>query len=162
MAQRTLKVGLSSSLADMPVNATFWFNDQIIQDNITVSAVATNPLLLEHTFDDTISNLYVVKFKMNNDYYNDKSLDPYVDVTEDLNLLVNYIALSNADNTFDPYVYLTSTVDSNLRTSDNSYLLTGTVWTDNDPYEMPFDLTNLLTWYDHYQQELDNPPPPIV
>jgi hypothetical protein len=149
MTQRTLKIGLSSSLADMPVNATIWLNDQIIQDNITVSAVAMNPLLLEHAFDDTISNLYVVKFELNNDYY---------DVTEDLNLIVNYIALSNADNTFDPYVYLTSTVDSNLRTSDNSYLLTGTVWSNNAPYEMPFDLTNLLTWYDHYQQELDNPP----
>ena len=153
MAQRTLKVGLSSSLADMPVNATVWFNDQIIQDNITVSAVATNPLLLEHAFDDSTNNLYMVKFELNNDYY---------DVTEDLNLIVNYIALSNADNTFDPYVYLTSTVDSNLRTSDNSYLLTGTVWSNAEPYELPFDLTNLLTWYDHYQQELDNPPPPIV
>ena len=151
MAQRTLKIGLSSSLGNTPVNTTIYLNDQIIQDNILVSNTKLSPLVIEHTFDDVIENLYVLKFQLNNDVFN---------ANEDLNLLINYLALSDENNSFIPYTYLTNNPARSLRSDDNTYILTGTVWSNFEPFEISFNLNNLLIWFDPYQYEIDNPPQP--
>ena len=149
MAQRTLKIGLSSSLVNTPADVTIWVNDQIIQNNISVSNAPSNPLVIEHTIDDVNETLYVLKFQLNNDSFSENM---------DLNLIINYLTLSDENNLFTPYTYLTNNTIRNLRSSDGSYLLLGTVWSNFVPYEISFNLNNLLTWFDAYQYNIDNPP----
>ena len=150
MAQRTLKIALSSSVADPAAIATIWVDNQAIQSNLSITNSIDSPYDLEHTFEAT--GVHTLKISMITDFFSQ---------TKDLNLNINYIALSNEDGTYPAYTYLANGVDVNYRIEDNTKLLTDTIWEAGKSFELSFDINNLLTWYDMYQYNIDNPHPNV-
>jgi hypothetical protein len=149
MAQRKLKIALSSSLADPAAIASIWLDNRIVQANLAVTNNINSPYILEHTFEAT--GIHTLKIAMTNDFY---------DGVKDLNLIVNYVALSLEDGSYAPYTYLVKSLLSNNRTSDNAHLMLETIWNSRESLELTIDTTNPVTWFDSYQHTVDNPPPP--
>jgi uncharacterized protein Usg len=150
MAQRTLKIALSSSVADPAAVATIWLDNQVIQSNLSITNNINSPYVVEHTFEAT--GLHQLKISMVNDF---------LDQTKDLNLNVNYVALSNEDGTYPAYTYLATSTDVNYRTTDYSSILTDTIWEAGKSFDLSFDTNALVTWYDMYQYDIDNLPPNV-
>ena len=146
MAQRKLKIGLSSSLVDQSPNVSIWFDNQLIQDNISIPNTINNPYVIEHTFE--ASGIHSLKITMHNDFF---------ETPTDLNLHINYLMLSDENGIYTNYTYLASDVNVNYRTDDNTNLLMDNIWEAGKSFEFSFDTNNLITWYDIYQYNLDNP-----
>jgi L-rhamnose isomerase len=96
MAQRKLKIALSSSLDLMSASASIFLDDVPLEENIVVNQVEINPQVFEFTFEAVAT--HTLKINFNNDYFADGSTD--------LNLIVNYVALSNADLSYTENSYL--------------------------------------------------------
>jgi hypothetical protein len=147
MAQRKIKIALASSISNPSAEASIWFDNQVIQNNITISNSIENPLIIEHTFE--AGSLHSLKIKMNNDYYEN--------INNDLNLIISYVMLSDEEENYAPYTYLVNSSDENCRAVDNLKLITNTLWAVTDIFELNFDVNNPTTWYDYYQYDVDNP-----
>lgn len=150
MAQRTLKIALSSSSADPAALVSIRLDNQVIQNDLSISNNISSPYIFEHTFEANGS--HQLKVTMINDF---------LDQTKDLNLNINYVALSNEDGTYPAYTYLATSTDVNYRTADYSNLLTDTIWEAGKSFDLTFDTSALVTWYDMYQYDIDNPQPSV-
>lgn len=149
MAQRKIKIALSSTLADPPAIAAMWLDNDQFEFGLDVPNGVLNPLVSEYTFEAT--GVHILKIAMVNDFF---------DGIEDLNLVVNYVALANEDGTYTPYTYIAYENNLNFRTDDGTALVTGTIWYQGSVFEMTFDVNNLQTWFDWDQYNVDNPPAP--
>lgn len=149
MAQRKLKIALSSSLADPAAIASIWLDNQVVQANLSIANNIDSPYILEHTFEAT--GIHALKISMTNDFY---------DAATDLNLIVNYVALSLEDGSYEPYTYLAISPSTNNRTEDNAHLVLATIWRSGENFELNIDTVNTVTWVDAYQYDIDNPTPP--
>ncbi len=115
MAQRKLKIGLATNLANMAANATILLDGVELQNNIAITHTENDPLMLEYTFEANATN--ELKIIFNNDFCDDST---------DLNMLVTSVALSNEDLTF----------------TEGQYLTTGTytAWGPGEPFELTIAL----------------------
>jgi hypothetical protein len=150
MAQRKLKIALSSSLADPAALAAIWFDNQLIQNNLSIPNSVDSPLVIEHTFEAT--GIHTLKVAMINDFF---------DTNVDLNLIVNYVALSNENGEYPAYTYLITDSNENNRTVDNAHLVTMVIWHANESLDLTIDTNNPITWFDTYQYDIDNPSPAV-
>lgn len=146
MAQRKLKIALSSSLANPAAIASVWLDNQLVQSNLAIPNNVDSPYIFEHTFEAT--GIHTLKFSMTNDFY---------DAATDLNLIVNYVALSEEDGSYQPYTYLAISPSTNNRTVDNTHLILGTIWRSGENLQISIDTANPVTWFDGYQYSIDNP-----
>jgi hypothetical protein len=148
MANKKIKIALSSTLDTKPVQIDIWFDNVKIYENTMVTNTSNTPQIVEHEFVDNIN--HQLKIVMENDYY--------VDNGDDLNLSIHYVQLSDENFVYPNYTYLAPSADMNLRTEDNSMLLTATLWGENEIFVLDFNTSSPTTYYDSYQYDLDNPP----
>ena len=147
MAQRKIKVALSSTLADPAAIAAMWLDNEQFEFGLSIVEPIMSPHVSEYTFEAT--GVHTLKIAMINDYF---------DGIEDLNLIINYIAIANEDNTYTPYTYFGNNDLGDIRTEDRTAIITHTIWNSGGTFEITFDINNLTSWIDWYQHELDNPP----
>jgi hypothetical protein len=144
MAQKKIKIALSSTIDDPIANASIFFDGTLVFKD-WVPNQCLNPLTFEHEFQS--SGTHTIKIILNNDYMDDE---------KDLNLIVNYIALSDELFQYPAYTYLTFDSNIDLRVDDNSYIETATIWETEHYFEFEFDSENPLIWEDGYQYNLDH------
>ena len=77
--------------------------------------------------------------------------------TEDLNTLISYVQLSDESFNYPAYTYLVPDPTWNIRTSDNLYLLTETLWGENGEFVLDINTTSPVTFYDYYKFTEDIP-----
>jgi hypothetical protein len=146
MATRNLKIALASSFSNPSAITNISLDNVLIQNSISINSTVTSPTIIEHTFEATGD--HYLKITLENDYN---------DGTNDLNLIICYIALSNEDGSYTPYTYLIKNESININALDNT-LVTETLWGVGDPFEFNFNINSLITFYDYIQYNIDNPP----
>ena len=144
MAQRLIRIALSSSIPDPIANASIFLDGNLIFKD-WVPNQRLDPMIFDHQFQEF--GIHTIKIILNNDY---------LDEEKDLNLIVNYIRLSDTSLNFTPYEYLTYDESLDLRIMDNSYIETATVWNVDNFYELDFNVDQPLIWIDKYQFNIDS------
>lgn len=147
MAQRKIKIALSSTLENIFPMIDVYLDGTKIANDVQITGNTATPTILEYEFTSAIN--HELKLIMKNDYY--------VDGEVDLNCTVQYIQLSDESFVYPNYTYLVSDSSMNLRTADNSSLFTETLWGENGQYVLTFNIDSPITFYDIYQYNLDNP-----